>query len=353
MSMATVKRIAPIWYVYAIWKRHSFSIISKKHIKYLNSYIRVEEIDEYTFPYMETISRPIVLLHPYFYPMTAFKSQIENRLPKLKALIGLDVADGDSISPQAASLANKATAIIVPSNFAKQAYITSGVTTHVHVLNHGVDPEYLTKPKSETPSPLTLFDIKRRRGLKLLLTYIVHSPYRKGEDIALAILSEMRKERSDVALAIKDAWGVRLIHSEDTRVFDGWLTENMQIDLYDQADIFLLTSRGGGFELPGLEALARGVPVIAGIGGSWQDYMPEWGLVPTRPSGPVLEGNSIHTGRGVEMLVDKAIDKLHEMLENLDEYKAKAHEYAQTRIKQELTWPVIVSKLKDIILKYT
>ena len=47
------------------------------------------------------------------------------------------------------------------------------------------------------------------------------------------------------------------------------MNEEQQRELFDQADLFLLTSRGGGFEHPGLMALARGVPTIAAKGGAW------------------------------------------------------------------------------------
>ena len=342
---------APIWYVYPMWKKVSFSLISRKHLKYLRKLMRIAEIDELAFPCTDVTSNPLVLLHPYFYPLDAFARQLAHRLPRLHGLIGLDVADSDRLSQHAVELANKATAMVVPSNFARRAYESSGVRVPVHVLPHGVEPEFVDRPRRQNPFPVALRDL-RRRGVKILLAYIVHSGYRKGEDLLMEIYRRLKAERKDVALAIKDAWGVRLADDRQKRIFTGWLGERQQVDLYDNADLFLLTSRGGGFELPGLEALARGVPTIAAEGGSWDDYMPAWGKVPSRRSGPVLEGNSIHVGNGVEMIVEKAVDKAIQILDNLDEYKAKAREYAQTRIKREFTWPRIAQNLKRIIDYY-
>ncbi|RLI87420.1 MAG: hypothetical protein DRP01_01975 [Archaeoglobales archaeon] len=342
---------APIWYVYPMWKKVSFSLISRKHLKYLRKLMRVEEIDELTLPCMEVASSPLVLLHPYFYPMDAFAKHLAHRLPRLHGLIGLDVADSDRLSQHAVELANEATAMIVPSNFAKRAYESSGVRVPIHVLHHGVEPEFVNRPRRQNPFPVALRDLRRRR-LKILLAYIVHSEYRKGEDLLMEIYRRLKAERKDVALAIKDNWGVRLADDRQKRIFSGWLGERQQMDLYDNADLFLLTSRGGGFELPGLEALARGVPVIAARGGAWEDYMPEWGLVPSRRCPHVFEGNSIHVGGGVEMILEKAVEKAHEILDNLDEYRARAQEYARTRIARDFTWPRIAEELKDIIARY-
>jgi len=343
----------PVWYVYPIWKKVSFSIVAKKHLQYLRRMMRVEEIDELTFPFTDVFSRPLVLMHPYFYPAEVFARHLAHRIPKLWGIIGLDVADSDMLSQHAVDLANRATAMIVPSRFSRNAYVRSGVRVDVHVLPHGVDPEFIDRPKSELPFPEILRDLKRRRNLKVLLAYIVHSPYRKGEDLLMEIYQRLRRERDDVILAIKDMHGIILDNGQKReRIFDGWLREHQQIGLYDSADLFLLTSRGGGFELPGLEALARGVPVIAAKGGSWEDYMPEWGLVPSRPSAPIFDGNTIHVGRGVEMILERAVDKALDILDNLDDYKAKAHEYAQTRIRQEFTWPWIAENLKRIIERY-
>jgi len=40
----------------------------------------------------------------------------------------------------------------------------------------------------------------------------------------------------------------------------------------------------------------------------------------------VLPGNPIHIGKGVQMCTNKAIDKILEVIDKLDEYKAKIEE---------------------------
>jgi len=345
--------VPPIWYVYPLWKKISFTLASKQHIRHLRPHVHVEEIDEDAIAYTHITCNPIVLMHPYFYPMERHHERIARRLPHMRALIGLDVADTDALSWRAVELANMATAMIVPSNFSRRVYESSGVRVPVHVLPHGVGDEYFETPRSPNPSPQAVASLRKSRGIKMLLSYVLHSDYRKGLDILMTLYEMLRKERGDVALVIRDAGGLKLIHDGEKGIFSGWMTEKMKIELFDSADLFVLASRGGGFELPGLEALARGVPAIAAKGGSWEDYMPEWGLVPSRPSNRIFEGNTIHVGKGVEMILEKAVDRALEILDNLDDYSARAQEYAETRIRKEFTWRVIAERLLEIIWRYS
>ncbi|RLG87301.1 MAG: hypothetical protein DRO18_03390 [Thermoprotei archaeon] len=80
--------------------------------------------------------------------------------------------------------------------------------------------------------------------------------------------------------------------------------------------------------------------------------MPDWGLVDSRKSDVVLAGNPIHTGRGVEMIVEKAVDKTLEIFDNWDDYKARVREHVDTYVKNKLTWEIIGKQLAEIISSY-
>ena len=80
--------------------------------------------------------------------------------------------------------------------------------------------------------------------------------------------------------------------------------------------------------------------------------MPKWGLVPSRRSGRVLLNNPIHDGCGVEMIIDKGVDRAVEILNNLEEYKAKTRDHIERVIKKQFTWEAVGEKLKNVIQKY-
>ncbi|MEM2446528.1 MAG: glycosyltransferase [Candidatus Bathyarchaeia archaeon] len=353
-----------VYVVYPRYKRVSFSFVGENHYQQLQRFFRTYAIDESALPVSEIVSHPLIYLHPYFYVMDREGERLKRRRAYFKGIIGVDVADGDHVTSRAAELANMATAMVVPSNFCRRAYVNSGVKVPVHVVPHGVTEEWIGSPP-QRPCPLTYVEkIKEERKAKVLLAFIIHSPFRKGLDILIEVYKGIVKERGNAVLTVKTMRGLGVIPSTVQKVgetleesmqppvVEKWFTEREKMSIYDAADLFLLTSRGGGFEHSGLEALARGVPVIAARGGAWEDYLPSWCLTPSKRSPPVLEGNPIHDGCGVEMLIDKAVDKALTILDNLEEYKAKAKEYADTRLKKEFTWSRIGEALREVTLKY-
>jgi glycosyltransferase involved in cell wall biosynthesis len=353
-----------IFYIYPINKWVSFHTIGEYHIRELRKYFHVENVDENTLtiimPIAQLASNSLFILHPYFYPMQVYERKLLALLGKPEKLIGVDVADSDHITEYAVHLTEYATALIVPSNFARNSYINSGVKTPVHVIPHGVEDNWINQPPSKPNTFKNIYSYKMKNNLKLIQTWVLHSPYRKGLDLAYEIFNRLISERKDVALALRTGTSIDII---DKPITDDkpqpslsipmiWMTEQQIMELMDICDIYMLTSRGGGFEHPPLQALARGEPAIGAKGGAWEDYMPDWSLIPSHKSDIVLKGNPIHDGYGVEIEIDKSVNALHNILDNLEDYKAKTREYANTHIKQNFTWTNIGKKLKDIITQY-
>jgi len=341
-----------IYYVYPMWHRVSFSMIAKKHVEQLRKYYRVYEIDELALRHMSLASSPIMILHPYFFPLKYYGQRIERIRHKVKALIGIDVADSDHISNVAVSMTHYSDAMVVPSTWAKEAYIRSGVRVPVYVVPHGVDRYYFER-KTEGKYFHDLRKLKEKKNLKFLLYFCWHSEYRKGFDLVIDVYRRLLHERKDVVLVTKLMSYTGLWQDFVRRyggiIVAGWLNEEQKLLLYDLCDVYLLFSRGGGFELNGLEALARGEVVLAADQGSWTDYLPSFCLIPSRSCPYVLKDNPIHDGKGVEIIVNKAVDKICEVLDDLEEYKTLVREYVSRRIRHEFTWEAVGRKLANII----
>lgn len=353
-----------IWYVHPMFKHVSFAVFGEKHYKLLRRYFRVEPVDELAFPFIGITSRPLVMMQPYFYPMQKFERKIARNLGRISGIIGVDVADSDHLSEYAVRLTEHATAMIVPSEFARRSYIRSEVRRPVHVVPHGVDEEWIDAPRQEPTTFHHLARLKERRKLKLILCWILHSPIRKGLDLLLQYYQQLMREYNDVLLVVKTAKGVgyfletvekvggELEYYMDGKTIIGWLNEREKMELYDICDLYFLSSRGGAFEHPSLEALARGEIVLGAKGGAWEDFLPKWALIPSRRSGQVLPGNPIHDGCGVEVLIDKAVDKTLEIFDNMDEYRARVREHIETCIRRNFTWEVIGERLRDVVGRY-
>jgi glycosyltransferase involved in cell wall biosynthesis len=356
--------INTILYIYPLNKWVSFNIIAEHHIRELRKYFHVVNIDEKALTVIITVaqtsSKSIFILHPYFYPIQVYEKKLIAKIGKIERLIGVDVADSDHMSQQAVKLTEYATAMIVPSNFSKMAYENSGVKIPVHVVPHGVSEEDINQPPNKPTIFKPLSDYKIKSNRKLIQTWILHSSYRKGEDLAYQIFNELINERDDVSLIVRRPLSIDIYEEQiqpsnlkpTYSIPSSWLTDKQIRELNDICDIYLLTSRGGGFEHPPLLALARGEIVIGAKGGAWEDYLPDWALIPSRKSEQILPNNPIHDGYGVEIEVEKAVNTLNEILNNMNEYKYKVKQYIHTCVKEKFTWTKIGEKLRDIVKEH-
>ena len=359
-------------YCYPQWHTVSFTLVAKKHVEQLRKYTKVYEWDELALPDVYVLSPFALCLQPVFGSVWRWVQQtrrvepsfekavrsLAERLRKYEKVLGFEVADSDAVSDLAIELLEPVDELVVPSEWSRQTFVRSGCRKPVRVIPHGLDREWYELPP-QTPQPggsqalYVLYRYKLDIGKKLLLFWMWHSPERKGWFEVKQFYEALRRERGDVALVVKTGEPLALDHTYASRLnvvnIWGWLSETEKMQLYDLADITLLFTRGGGFELNGLESLARGVPVIAHRKGSWAEYAPDWCLVPEALRVRVFEGNAIHTGYGYTVDVEKAVDRACEVLDNLDEYKARAREYAVKVLSEKYTWDAVGELLWDAV----
>ena len=126
------------------------------------------------------------------------------------------------------------------------------------------------------------------------------------------------------------------------------LNELQLAELYMIADILVLPSKGGGFELCGLEALSKGIPILYTEGLAMDDYAKGYGL----PIKAIKEdkpwNNPIHCGFFYKPDIDDFYEKLNYALDNLDELKDKALKFREERAK-EYFWDKICERLRNAI----
>jgi glycosyltransferase involved in cell wall biosynthesis len=366
-------------YVHPQFHAVSFTLIAKKHVEYLRKLrlTDVYEIDELAFPSYVPHSKYDAILHPWIYvyhrflqtKLNALSENLRDRFESYlkwwrshyNQLIAVDVCDSDRMSDYAVNLLNYADKIVVPSNFCVEVYRSSGVKRPVHRVPHGLDPDWYTLPsvwdiapaKSINPSLLEVYLYKLRKKKKLLLFWLWHSYARKGWLEVKELYSRLVKERNDVVLVLKTMTPNSLAFQEVMHLgaiqIYGWLSEYEKMALYDLADITLMFSIGGAFEINCLESLVRGIPCVASYWGSWRDYLPPFLGVKTGEKVKVFEGNAIHVGYGYKVDVEDALNKVHNILENYDEYRAKTEEWRQKVLMNEYRWDLIAEKLVKLV----
>ena len=136
----------------------------------------------------------------------------------------------------------------------KQAFIDSGVDVPIYIYHHGIDP--LTYPFIERKDdPCFIFGTMGRLSI------------RKGTDMLIKAFKEEFKTESDMALILKSSDAFipfgKLIDNDPRIIIIGEVySYQQQLDLLGKIDCFVFPSRGEGFGLPPLEAMAAGAACI-------------------------------------------------------------------------------------------
>lgn len=366
-----------ISYIYPIYNKSSFNVVSSNHIKYLRTAkavlrdisqdIEIQEIDWSRLGDIDFEKNVNVLLHPILYPFGSPSQFSQNsrsfsRLLDIKHKIGgFDVADSDKISPFSVEILNKLDLIMVPSNWARNAYINSGVKSPVEVLHHGIPDEFLDNGTTTTSTNEQLKlskDIIKIREIKeqgniLVLYFMMHSSYRKGADLVTEVMKRIQNRFKNVNLVFKspgvlarECPGVNGIGLRD------WMDINDMKLLYDTCDICICPSRGGGFELNALEAASRGMPTLVPNGGCFLDYIDY--LIPINLNDKKFQlfiGNPIHVGNGFEADIDDFEEKLTYVINNIEEYKIRFRK-SSANVRDKLSWRNTAKILEGYLKKY-
>lgn len=357
----------------------SFTLVALKHVDYIKklNLANVYVMDELAFAGFYTSARYEAVLHPHIYIWNrviqrfyrAVNDNLKHRIPKyienfknqFNQLIAVDVCDSDRMSDFAVEILNYADKAIVPSNFCVEVYRSSGVKKPVYRVPHGVDPEWFLTPnvwetptvKKLNPALIDLYLYKTRKNKRFLLFWLWHSSVRKGYPEVMEVYNRLVKERKDVVLVLKTYSPntpefQEVMHLGAIQVY-GWLNDYEKMALYDLADVTLMFSRGGAFEINCLESLAREAPCVASYWGSWKDYLPPFLCVKTGEKVKVFSDNAIHVGYGYRVDVEDALNKIHDILENYDDYRARVEEWRQKVLINEYRWDIIAEKLVKVI----
>jgi glycosyltransferase involved in cell wall biosynthesis len=351
-------------YAYLRLKLNPFKLVAEKHIEYLGKLgVAVEPLDENRFVNSDLTSSDLVITHPHSalvlvrllkHVLVGSTGDI-NSIKGNAKILGLDTCESDGLSDLGVTLLNIADVLAVPSKFCLEVYRRSGVKPRTEVVPHGLDPWWYELPKQTPSNPgVKLIEkLKADKGYRVLLFFywndVPLKVFRKGWGEVKEFYSKLLSERRDVLLVVKSNLPVPDMPGENAINIAKWLSEGDLVALYDLSDVVLLFSRGGGFELNALEALARGIPVVAHNHGSWVDYVPDYLLVPWRDRLPTPDMEFIYTGYWYTVDVDRTVDLVHDILENYEEYRARVLEWRGRVLRENYVWPRIAVRVKQLI----
>jgi len=270
--------------------------------------------------------------------------------------IGYTMLEVNGIPEEWARLCNAMDEVWVPSAFNAETFRAGGVTRPVHVMPLGVNPDYFNPHiKGFRAAPrytfLSVFEWGERKAPEVLLRAYSRA-FTHKDDVFLLLKVTNHDPGVDVKAQIaalnlpQDGPPIALLYNQE-------LPFHQMGSLYRSVDCFVLSTRGEGWGMPILEAMACGLPVIATGWSAHTDFLNEsnayplrvTGLVPARAKCPYYTG--FHWAQPDE---DHLVHLLRHVYEHRDEAAAKGT-VASEEVLTRWTWRQAAQRIKKRLLQ--
>lgn len=272
--------------------------------------------------------------------------------------IGYTMLEVDGFPAEWVRQANRMDEVWVPSEFNRETFLKSGLKRPVHVIPLGVDSNYFHPGVKAHPNPagelvfLSIFEWGERKEPWTLLKafndeFSAREPVRllckiMNRDPGVQVKEEIR------ALRLKESGG-RISY-----LFNLEFEHYHLGSLYRSADCFIAASRGEGWDMPLMEAMACGLPTIGTDWGAHKEFLHEGigyplrirGTIPAIAKCPYYEGYS-----WADPDPEHLRHLMREVYENRDEARRRGQAAAR-EMATRWTWGNaarrIVERLKSI-----
>jgi glycosyltransferase involved in cell wall biosynthesis len=201
---------------------------------------------------------------------------IEQGVVRPKYRIGYTMLETSGLPSEWVRQANQMDEVWTPSPFNAWTFRRSGVTQPICIMPLGVDtdrfnPQVQGYRNSDVFTFLSIFEWGERKAPEVMFRAF-NQAFRRDEPVVLVCKYDNYDDAVEVILQIDaqelDPDGGQIIFVANQRV-----PYHDLANLYRSADCFVLTTRGEGWGMPILEAMACGLPVIATYWSAQQTFM--------------------------------------------------------------------------------
>jgi glycosyltransferase involved in cell wall biosynthesis len=269
--------------------------------------------------------------------------------------IGFTMLEVDRLPPAWVEVCNQLDEVWTPSQWGAEVFQASGIKRPIYVVPLGVDlarfkPGPPRKHLSARTVFLSVFEWGPRKGWEVLLR-AYRAAFRPDDNVLLVLKIDSRVPATNPAqefapLLPTPSPPVALIYNQPLQV-------EQLVELYQGADCFVLPTRGEGWCMPALEAMACGVPAIVTAWSGSQAFLNEQVGYPLPISG-LIETNQPHPYYRNARWAAPDEEALVELLRRVHTHRAEARSKGQAAAIAAQAWSwenavqVIMARLKQL-----
>jgi len=273
--------------------------------------------------------------------------------------VGYSMLEVTGIPSDWVEQANALDEIWVPSEFNRETFASSGVTRPIHVMPLGVDVNYFhphikARRIEDRFVFLSVFEWGERKAPEILLQ-AYNQEFSSSDDVMLLL----KVTNTDPAVNIErhvEAMRLRADRAPVVIVLNQNIPSYQMGSIYCSSDCFVLPTRGEGWGMPTLEAMACGLPTISTHWSAQTEFFNEdvgypidlKRLIPAVAKCPYYEGFE-----WADPDVDHLASLMRHVYENPQEARAKGLR-ASVWAREKWTWlhaaKRIKTRLREILL---